>query len=40
MNQELENRVNEIILEQNLSAEDALKIAQTEQAEEEVKKKI
>jgi len=39
MNQELENRVNEIILEQNLSAEDALKIAQTEQAEEEVKKK-
>ena len=36
MNQELENRVNEIILEQNLSAEDALKIAQTEQAEEEI----
>jgi len=39
MNQELENRVNEIILEQNLSAEAALKIAQAEQAEEEVKKK-
>jgi hypothetical protein len=36
MNQELENRVNEIILEQNLSVGDALKIAQTEQAEEEI----